>query len=139
MFLTILATFNWSWLIIAAGLGIMLGLLVSNRNKWDKTKLSVLNIEDFLNTMRKGSLIDVRKPEEFEKGKIVGARNFPRKSGATDGRVRKDLPIFIYDEAGSSSMRGIGAKYIKKGAVQVYILKGGYKAYLENKGMKKAD
>ena len=128
---------SWSWLIFAAGIGLLAGLMFTNRNRWDKEKFVVLEPKEFLDTMRKGTLIDTRKEEVInEKGKIIGSRNFPGKSGATDSKVRKDIPIFIYDEKGASSLKGIAAKYIKNGAVIVYALKGGYEAYEELKNKK---
>ena len=129
--------FSWSWLIFAAGIGLLAGLMITNRNRWDKEKFVVLDTKEFLDTMRKGTLIDVRKEEEINKtGKIVGSRHFPGKSGATDARVRKDIPIFIYDQKGSSSLKGIAAKYIKNNAVIVYAMKGGYEAYEQLKSKK---
>lgn len=127
----------WSWLIFAAGIGLLIGLMLTNRNRWDKDKFVTLDVKEFLDTMRKGSLIDTRKEDVVkEKGKIVGSRNFPGKSGAVEAKVRKDIPIFIYDEKGTSNLKGIAAKYIKNGAVIVYALKGGYEAYENYKAKK---
>ena len=128
---------TWYWMILAIGIGFLVMLLLSKRNKWDKDKLATLDTQEFLDTMRKGSLIDVRKESEInETGKIVGSRNFPGASGANDAKVRKDLPIFLYDQSGSNRLKSIAAKYIRNGAVMVYILKGGYeeyKAYIERR------
>lgn len=128
-------TFNWTWIMMAGAIGLLLALLIMNRNKWDKEKLAMLDVKDFVEMMRKGSLIDTRKEEEIAAtGKIIGSRNFPGKTGASEAKVRKDLPIFLYDQNGSTSkMKSIGAKYIKNGAVMVYILKGGYQSFLEYK------
>ncbi len=128
---------TWYWMILAIGIGFLVMLLLSKRNRWDKDRLAYLDTQEFLDTMRKGSLVDTRKEEDIEKtGKIVGSRNFPGASGARDAKVRKDLPIFLYDQAGSNRLKGIAAKYIKNGAVMVYVLKGGYeeyKAYIERR------
>ncbi len=119
-----------SWIIFAVALGLLFAMMFANKNKWDKDRLASLDVKEFIETMRKGSLIDIRKPKEIEEsGKIVGSRNFPGKSGAGDARVRKDLPVFIYDQKGNSNLKGIAAKYIKNGAVMVYVLRGGYDAY----------
>ena len=123
--------FNWG--LLALAIALLATMLITKNSKWDKNKLAVLEIKDFISTMRKGSLIDVRKESEVEKGKIVGARNFPGSSGAGDAKVRKDLPIFLYDDTGSSKMKSIASKYIKNGAVMVYVLRGGYNAYKEYK------
>lgn len=126
-----LADFDWSWLFIAVALGLLGGMFISKRNKYDKAKIAVLPKEEFFNTMRKGTLIDTRKAEEYDKGKILGAKNFPNKTGVKDSAVRKDIPIFIYDEKGGSKIYNIAKSYVKKGAVMVYILKEGYESTIK--------
>lgn len=132
-FLYATSSFSWQYLLIAIAFGLLLGLMFMNKNKVDKTKMSVLDLDEFLNTMRKGNLIDTRKAESFEAGKILGSRNYPGKSGAKNSAVRKDIPIFLYDEKGGASIEGIAKAYVKQGAVMVYTLKGGYQGYLKNK------
>ena len=125
-------TFNWSYLLIAASVGILIALLVLRKNDYDKSKIQVLSVDDFVNTMRKGTLIDTRKHDIYEQGKILGAKNYPGASGAKDSTVRKDIPIFLYDQTGKSAPN-YAKNYAKANAVMVYILKGGYEAFLESK------
>ncbi len=126
------SNFNWLYILIASTVGILIALLVMRRNDFDKSKIQQLSIDDFVNTMRKGTLIDARKHDLFEQGKILGARNYPGSSGAKDSTVRKDIPIFLYDQNGKQAY-SYAKSYAKQNAVMVYILKGGYEAYLESK------
>ena len=56
-------------------------------------------------------LIDVRQPDEFEKGRIPGARNVPSQKlrdfslEVTD----KDTPIYVYCLSGARSARAVRA------------------------------
>lgn len=117
---------TWTYLLLAIGIGLLAGLLISKRGKVDKSKIATLKKDEFYETMRKGTLIDVRKKDAYENGKILGSRNYPGKSGAKNAAVRKDLPIFIYDDRGTGSAYQIAKAYVKAGAVMVYILSGGY-------------
>ena len=100
-------------------------------NKVDKDKYQSLNYKDFMDMKRKGTLIDIRKKDLFEESKIVGAKNYPGKSGAK-ASVRRDIPIFIYDQDGRKA-EGAAKAYVRSGAVMVYYLKGGFKQYLNEK------
>ena len=51
--------FNWG--LLALAIALLATMLITKNSKWDKNKLAVLEIKDFISTMRKGSLIDVRK------------------------------------------------------------------------------
>ena len=74
-------------------------------------------------------LIDVRQPDEFEKGRIPGARNVPSQKlrdfslEVTD----KDTPIYVYCLSGARSaravraLRGVGfINVIDLGGIQSY-------------------
>ena len=74
-------------------------------------------------------LIDVRQPDEFEKGHIPGARNVPSQKlrdfslEVTD----PDTPIYVYCLSGARSARAVRALR-GVGFTQVYDL-GGINAY----------
>ena len=67
---------DWRLLIIAIILGIILGLFIMMRRE---SKKAVVNLseKEFVENMRKGQLVDLRKKEEFDQGHINGARNIP--------------------------------------------------------------
>ena len=46
-----------------------------------------------MDTKRKGTLIDCRKEKDFNESKIVGAKNYPGRSGAKSGQIRRDIPF----------------------------------------------
>lgn len=115
---------NWSLFIIAIIIGIILGLFIMMRRESKKAVVS-LSEKEFIENMRKGQLVDLRKKEEFEEGHINGARNIPFVMlTRSPGRLRKDLPIYLYCEKGKVSKRAALVLY-GKGYEQIYQLDGG--------------
>ena len=87
---------NWTLIIIAIILGIILGLFIMLRRE---SKKAVINLseKEFIENMRKGQLVDLRNKEEFEEGHINGARNIPfAMLTRNPGKLRRDLPIYLY-------------------------------------------
>ncbi|WP_188453675.1 rhodanese-like domain-containing protein [Virgibacillus oceani] len=91
--------------------------------------LKTLTEEQFREGYRKAQLIDVREPQEFKKGHILGARNIP----LTQMRqrlveIRPDKPVYLYCQSGSRSARA--AQLLrKKGYEDLNQLKGGFKKW----------
>ncbi|WP_099158485.1 rhodanese-like domain-containing protein [Virgibacillus ndiopensis] len=91
--------------------------------------LKTLTEEQFREGYRKAQLIDVREPQEFKKGHILGARNIP----LTQMRqrlieIRPDKPVYLYCQSGSRSVRA--AQLLrKKGYDDLNQLKGGFKKW----------
>ena len=115
---------NWSLFIIAIIIGIILGLFIMMRRD---SKKAVVNLseKEFIENMRKGQLVDLRKKEEFEEGHINCARKIPFVMLTRNpGRLRKDLPIYLYCEKGKVSKRAALVLY-GKGYEQIYQLDGG--------------
>jgi len=123
------SNFNLSYMLLAIMIGLLLGLMLTKRGKFDKEKVSGLKRKDFLDMKRKGTLIDCRSEEEFNESKMSGAKNFKGKSGAKSGAIRKDIPVFIYDKNGKRAY-SIAKSYAMNGYVMIYYLEGGYQAYL---------
>ena len=73
-------------------------------------------------------LMNWRIPELIEGNDSV--KLIPNKSGAKSSQVRKDIPIFIYDENGKRALN-IAKAYVKAGAEMVYYLKGGYQSFIK--------
>lgn len=94
-----------------------------------KMYLNVLTEEEFIKGYRKAQLIDVREPQEFERGHILGARNIPvtqMKQRLVE--IRKDKPVYLYCQGSSRSARAAQLLH-KKGYKHIYQLKGGFKRW----------
>lgn len=94
-----------------------------------RTFLKVLTQDQFREGYRKAQLIDVREPQEFKKGHILGARNIP----LTQMRqrlieMREDKPVYLYCQSGSRSARAAQLLH-KKGFNDINQLKGGFKKW----------
>ena len=93
--------------------------------------MKTLTEEEFRAGYRKAQLIDVREPNEYEGGHILGARNIPlsqlkqRKS-----EIRPDKPVYLYCQNNVRS--GRAAQTLRKhGCKEIYNLKGGFKKWAE--------
>ncbi|GLO66555.1 MULTISPECIES: rhodanese-like domain-containing protein [Oceanobacillus] len=94
-----------------------------------KNYLKVLTEDQFREGYRKAQLIDVREPQEFDRGHILGARNIPMtqmKQRLVE--MRKDKPIYLYCQGSSRSARAAQLLH-KKGYKEIYQLKGGFKKW----------
>ena len=115
---------DWRLLIIAIILGIILGLFIMMCRE---SKKAVVNLseKEFVENMRKGQLVDLRKKEEFDQGHINGARNIPFVMLTRNpGKLRRDLPIYLYCEKGKICKRAALVLY-GKGYENIYQLEGG--------------
>ncbi|WP_085991923.1 rhodanese-like domain-containing protein [Oceanobacillus senegalensis] len=91
--------------------------------------LKTLTENEFVKGYRKAQLIDVREPQEFQRGHILGARNIPvtqLKQRLVE--LRKDKPVYLYCQGGSRSARAAQLLH-KKGYQDIYQLKGGFKKW----------
>ena len=94
-----------------------------------KRIIKVLTQEEFIEGYRKAQLIDVREPNEFESGHILGARNIPlTQLKMRMKEIRPDKPVYLYCQRSSRSGRAAQMLY-KKGYKQLYQLKGGFKKW----------
>ena len=94
-----------------------------------KKILKTLTEEEFKAGYRKAQLIDVREPNEFAGGHILGARNIPLTQLKTRLKeVRPDKPVYLYCQSGSRSGRAAQLLY-KKGYKDLNHLQGGFKKW----------
>lgn len=94
-----------------------------------KKILTTLSEEEFTAGYRKAQLIDVREPNEYEGGHILGARNIPMSQLKTRmNEIRPDKPVYLYCQSGLRSGRAAQTLY-KKGYKQLYHLDGGFKKW----------
>lgn len=97
------------------------------RHYRQKMYLKVLTQDQWIEGYRKAQLIDVREPQEYEAGHILGARNIPvtqLKQRLVE--IRKDKPVYLYCQKSSRSARAAQILH-KNGYKELYQLKGGFK------------
>ena len=117
---------DWYTIVIAVALGLLMGWIMTQRNKRKPEAVHFISKEDFFSNMRKGQLVDVRKTKEYEQDKIKGARNFT--SAQLTGKypkVRKDKSVYLYCQNGKKSKR-VATKMSGQGFKAIYILEGGF-------------
>lgn len=88
-----------------------------------------LTEEEFRSGYRKAQLIDVREPNEFEGGHILGARNIPLSQLRQRYKeIRPDQPVYLYCQ--NTTRSGRAAQMLKrKGYNDLNYLKGGFKGW----------
>ncbi len=91
--------------------------------------MKTLTEEEFIKGYRKAQLIDVREPNEFEGGHILGARNIPlSQMKQRKNEIRPDKPVYLYCQNHLRS--GKAAQILRKnGCREIYNLKGGFKKW----------
>jgi len=91
--------------------------------------LTTLTEEEFKQGYRKAQLIDVREPNEFKGGHILGARNIPvTQMKQRLQEVRPDKPVYLYCQNGTRSARAANILH-KKGYKDINQLQGGFKKW----------
>lgn len=94
-----------------------------------KKIVKALTEEQFKEGYRKAQLIDVREPNEFENGHILGARNIPLSQMKMRlQEIRPDLPVYLYCQSGVRSGRAAQFLY-RRGYKNLSHLKGGFKGW----------
>ncbi|EIJ78837.1 hypothetical protein PB1_14804 [Bacillus methanolicus PB1] len=89
--------------------------------------VKALTEEEFRQGYRKAQLIDVREPNEFEAGHILGARNIPLSQMKMRLKeIRPDKPVYLYCQNAIRSGRAAQILH-RKGYKDLYHLQGGFK------------
>lgn len=102
-----------------------------------ETSLDTLTAPEFADKIKEvghAQLIDVRTPEEFEKGHIEGAVNIDWNDADFDDRVAMldvENPVFVYCLSGGRSSKAV-KKLEKIGFDEVYELSGGMMEWRAN-------
>ncbi|HLS36420.1 MAG TPA: rhodanese-like domain-containing protein [Bacillota bacterium] len=95
----------------------------------NRSFVDILTEEQFIEGYRKAQLIDVREPQEFDNGHILGARNIPitqMKQRLVE--MRTDKPVYLYCQGTSRSMRA--ANLLRKnGYKDLNVLQGGFRKW----------
>ncbi|EOH97220.1 rhodanese family protein [Enterococcus sp. DIV0840] len=122
---------NVLWIINGVLLTILLAMGINELYLRIMAKRSAKTIteEEFKEGMRKAQIIDVREKDSFDAGHILGARSMPYTTIKTTlNSIRKDQPVYIYDQKKSLSIRTAN-QLRKNGYKDLYILKGGYEGW----------
>lgn len=94
-----------------------------------KRAVKPLSQEEFVKGYRKAQLIDVREPNEYNGGHILGARNIPvTQMKQRMKEIRPDKPVYLYCQSGLRSGRAAQMLY-RKGYRDIYHLQGGFKKW----------
>lgn len=94
-----------------------------------KRAVKPLSQEEFIKGYRKAQLIDVREPNEYNGGHILGARNIPvTQMKQRMKEIRADKPVYLYCQSGLRSGRAAQMLY-RKGYREIYHLQGGFKKW----------
>ncbi|MBO8156121.1 MAG: rhodanese-like domain-containing protein [Bacillaceae bacterium] len=113
-------------LIILIAAYIIYGVL---RYFYQKRYLTALTEDEFKQGYRKAQLIDVREPNEYEAGHILGARNIPLSQLKIRlAEIRKDKPVYLYCQSGTRSSRAAAILH-RKGYQDLNHLQGGFKKW----------
>lgn len=79
-------------------------------------------------TLSKKALLDVRTPQEFNKGHVEGARNidyFSKSFKSELDKLDKSIPVYVYCRSGGRSAKAM--QIMKEmGFVTIYNLQGGF-------------
>jgi rhodanese-related sulfurtransferase len=96
---------------------------------YQKRIVKTVKEEEFRAGYRKAQLIDVREPNEFEAGHILGARNIPMSQMKMRMKeIRSDMPVYLYCQSGMRSARA--AQFLnRKGYKDLTQLHGGFKGW----------
>ncbi|WP_028399169.1 rhodanese-like domain-containing protein [Ectobacillus panaciterrae] len=120
---------------MSANLFIFLGILVAFITYsvvmyfYQRKLVKNLNEEEFRAGYRKAQLIDIREPDEYKAGHILGARNIPLSQIRMRYKeIRPDQPVYFYCQNGLRTGRA-GQFLKKKGYKELYQLQGGFKTW----------
>lgn len=96
---------------------------------YQRKVVKTLTEDQFREGYRKAQLIDVREPNEFENGHILGARNIPLSQMKMRMKeLRPDKPVYLYCQSGMRSARAAQFLY-RKGYKDLSHLQGGFKKW----------
>jgi rhodanese-related sulfurtransferase len=111
---------------------IILGVVIAySLFNWYRQRkiVKTLSQDEFIANYRKVQLIDVREPNDFDNGHILGARNIPMTQMKTRlVEIRPDKPVYLYAQSEIISGRAAAMLY-KKGYRELFHLKGGLKMW----------
>ena len=113
---------------------IMLNSCNGTQPKQGPSKLSATEFSDKINTVKHAVVVDVRTPEEFQKGHLQNALNIDWNGSEFEQQLAtldKDQPIFVYCLSGGRSGKAL-AKMHEAGFTNVVEMPGGMMEWRAN-------
>lgn len=110
---------------------LLVAIMIYSVTSWlyQRKIVKTLNEQQFREGYRKAQLIDVREPNEYEAGHILGARNIPLSQLKMRMKeIRPDKPVYLYCQSGMRSGRVAQTLY-RKGYKDLSHLQGGFKKW----------
>lgn len=107
-------------------------------NENEHQRVHKLTAQEFANQIEKLQdiqLLDIRTPQEFDKGHIEGAINVDWNGSGFEEQIallEKDSPVFVYCLSGGRSKHAV-EKLVESGFTQIYELPGGIMEWRANK------
>jgi rhodanese-related sulfurtransferase len=96
---------------------------------YQRKVVKTLTEDEFRAGYRKAQLIDVREPNEFDAGHILGSRNIPLSQMKMRMKeIRPDKPVYLYCQSGMRSGRAAQFLY-RRGYKDLHQLQGGFKKW----------
>src|SRR5699024_8232513 len=92
-----------------------------------RASMTTLKHDQLIEVYRRAQLVDVREPQEFDRGHIWGARNIPlTQLKQSINALDPDRPVYLYCQNSTRSARA--ASVLKKNKFNnINVLKGGFK------------
>jgi rhodanese-related sulfurtransferase len=118
------------WLVGATILALIVVIVTESRLR--ATSFAAITSQELVRLMNQGALVlDIRKPEEFAKGHVNGARQLPSNEilSASDNFKRfKEKPVVVIDDTGSLSAAAV-RQLTEQGFSKAFSLRGGFASW----------
>jgi rhodanese-related sulfurtransferase len=118
------------WLVGATILALVVVIVTESRLR--ATSFAAITSQELVRLMNQGALVlDIRKPEEFAKGHVNGARQLPSNEilSASDNFKRfKEKPVVVIDDTGSLSAAAV-RQLTEQGFTKAFSLRGGFASW----------
>lgn len=115
------------WLVGAAVLALI--IVVTFESRLRATAVVAIASHELIRLMNQGALVlDIRKPEEFAKGHVNGARQLPSDqilTAAESFKKYKEKPVVVIDESGSLAAAAV-RQLNEQGFTKAFSLRGGF-------------
>ncbi len=118
------------WLVGATLLALI--VVITTESRMRATSFAAITSQELVRLMNQGALVlDIRKPEEFAKGHVNGAKQLPSDqilSAADNFKRFKEKPVVVIDDTGSLSAAAV-RQLNEQGFTKAFSLRGGFASW----------